>query len=379
MLFSRELLLLYGLAGIGMIGGSLFRPILPIFTRAFGATGFEIGLLTSGFMIARAFVSIGSGKLIDLGYSSRKLIRIGFGLVVILTFFFLSVKSYLGILLIRVGQGICSGMIWPSAQIMVGGFSERGYRTRALSIYQITGRIGMLLSRGILIGILMIGTRLGYSAHERYRLVFLFAAILLMGGFLESWFLKGKEKEMEPKDAGGFHFDPILPIAFIMGGLLSLQSIAILYFNEQFSIRPVDIVAILLIMDLVILVTTYLFSFIADRYGVKPALLFIIIPCVVAGLGFPFQRIASLSLLFWFLTRVTVTGFIPIARSYATAQKSGVGMSIGFLNMATNLGAVVGPALGGIIYDQLWGGFKIASYSILSLLLPIFFFWLRRE
>jgi MFS family permease len=48
--------------------------------------------------------------------------------------------------------------------------------------------------------------------------------------------------------------------------------------------------------------------------------------------------------------------------------------------MVTNLGSVVGPIIGGLIYDTFPGVFKIAGYSFVALLLiPGIFLFLKKQ
>lgn len=78
--------------------------------------------------------------------------------------------------------------------------------------------------------------------------------------------------------------------------------------------------------------------------------------------------------------RMSISSFIPISRAYATDINTEVGSNIGTLNMVTNLGSVVGPIIGGLIYDTFPGVFKIAGYSFVALLLiPGIFLFLKKQ
>ena len=351
-----------------MLGHSVFRPILPIFTRHLGASALQIGLLTSGFMIARAFTSAAGGYIIDRGISSRLLIRIGVGIAAILILGFYFSNYYITVLMVRIAQGVCSGLIWPSAQIMVGEYSDPNIRARALSLYQIVGRVGMIASRGLLAIILLIGFNLGFSEMGGFRLTFLVGSFILGLGFVQTLTITERpEVHIDQKKA--IHFHPIFILTFIIGGLMAMQSITILYFNEMFQLKPVMIVTILLIIDIALLITTYFISYLADRVGIQPALFIIIVPCVAAASALPLMKNIIPFVLLWFIIRITISAFIPVARSYATKLPTGIGSNIGFLNMATNLGSAIGPIVAGFLYDRLTGGLKISGYSILALFL----------
>jgi MFS family permease len=76
---------------------------------------------------------------------------------------------------------------------------------------------------------------------------------------------------------------------------------------------------------------------------------------------------------------MAISSFVPISRAYATNISTEIGSNIGTLNMLTNLGAVIGPIIGGYIYDHFAQGFKIAGYSIIALLLIPGIFVLLKE
>ncbi|MCK4453219.1 MFS transporter, partial [candidate division WOR-3 bacterium] len=115
-LLKKPLLMLYAIAGAGMLGHGLFRPILPIFARRVGATGLEVGLLTSGFMLARAITAFIIGKNIDRSGKRKIFVKIGFFCVFIIAFTYFFVNSYYGLFFLRFCQGICSGFMWPATQ-----------------------------------------------------------------------------------------------------------------------------------------------------------------------------------------------------------------------------------------------------------------------
>lgn len=367
-LFKKNLLILYGLAGAGMLGHGLFRPILPIFARRVGATGLEVGLLTSGFMLARAITSFIIGKNIDISGRRKLFVKMGFFFVFVIVFSYFFVNGYYGLLFLRFCQGICSGLMWPATQIMVAEEAEKSYRARALSLYQITGRIGALLSRAILSLILLITANIGLGELSSFRVVFLVAGVILFIGFIEVLLIPEHKKVKVAKRKGKPPYS-IFILGFVIGAMFALGPISLVYFNEHYNISPLCIAILLFFLDIITVIAMYGSSHLTDRIGVKKSLWVIIIPCFITAICLPFVSYFVVFVVLYFIMRMSVSSFMPISRAYATSIDTEIGSNIGTLNMMTNLGAVIGPIVGGLAYDSLSGGFKIAGYSIIALLL----------
>ena len=378
-LLKRPLVMIYGIAGIGMLGHILVQPILPIFARRLGASGLEVGLLTSGFMLARAFTSYFIGRHIDQSGRRASIMRIGLLSLFALTLLYFWAGELFVLILLRFGQGICSGLIWPVAQTMVAESADTGYRTRALSLYQITGRIGALLSRVFLSAGLLLAASLGFGEIGSFRFLFLLAAAIILVGFIESLLLPHRKKKRTQAPARTRPYTLFI-LGFAFGALLAMTPISIVYLNEQYNISPLGLAVMLLILDVLTMFTMYLSSHLTDMIGFKRSLLIISIPCLLAALLLPLASTFTIFVVFYFVMRSAISSFLPISRSHATSTNAGIGANIGTLNMTTNLGAVAGPLVGGLLYDTMSGGLKISGYAVIALfLLPLLVNQLRKK
>jgi MFS family permease len=377
-LLKKPLVMIYGIAGIGMLGHILVQPILPIFARRLGASGLEVGLLTSGFMLARAFTSFIVGRHIDQSGRRESIIRAGLLILFSLTLMYFWAGDLFVLILLRFGQGICSGLIWPVAQTMVAENATEGYKTRALSLYQITGRIGALLSRLLLgIGLLLAGS-IGLSEIGSFRLIFLLAAAIIFVGFIESLLLPRQKRRREHVLARRKPYTLFI-LGFAFGALLALTPISLVYLNEHYGISPLGLASMLLVLDVITMFVMYLSSHLTDIIGFKKALAIIAIPCFLAAVFLPFASVFVVFVVLYFVMRTAISSFLPISRSHATNTNAEIGSNIGTLNMMTNLGAVVGPLVGGLLYDTMSGGLKIAGYTVIALfLLPALIIQLRK-
>jgi MFS family permease len=351
-----------------MLGHGVFRPILPIFARRLGATGLEVGLLTSGFMVARAITAFAVGKRIDISGKKKIFINLGFFIIFIIAFGYFFMSSYHGILFLRFCQGICSGLMWPAAQIMVVEQADKKFRTRALSLYQITGKIGGLLSRVFLYVILLITAHYGFSEIASFRTVFIIGGAILFIGFLETLSIPEHKTIVTQRRKGRPPYSIFL-LGFAFGAMLAIGPISLVFLNEHYGITPAGIAILLLVLDALTITAMYGSSHLSDKIGIRRSLWFVLIPCFLSAIYLPIVAAFIVFVIFYFVMRMAISSFMPIARAYASSFDTEVGSNIGTLNMMTNFGSVVGPIVAGLLYDNLYGGFKIAGYSVIALLL----------
>ncbi len=363
------MVLLYAIASLGMLGHILVEPLIPIFARLLGASGLEVGLLTSGFMTARAGASYGIGRLSDRWRKRKIFIQIGLILLCATTINLILVSRYYGLLIVRFAQGLCSGLIWPIAQIMVVENSKASYRTRALSLYQITGRFGALLSRLLLSVLLMIAAAAGLAEPNSFKLVFVGAGFVLFAGLIISAKLPGSMPVRDPRFGDGRSPLIIFVLAFIFGAMMAIAPISLVYINEYFNLSPIMIAILLLFLDGLSMIAMYGASHLTDSIGIKNSLWFILIPCFLCAVIIPFARSLVLFIIIYFVLRMSITSFLPLSRSYAVSGNSESGTNVGTLNMMSNIGSMAGPIIGGLLYDKLVGSYRISGYSFVALLL----------
>ena len=148
-------------------GVGIVIPLLPVYARDLGASGFFISMIFGSFSISRTFFLPWCGKTSDrigrkpfivLGLLCYALVSMGF-------MFSTSVNSLIGL---RALQGIASGMIMPVAQAYVGDIIPKGKEGFYMGLFS----MAMLLS-------LSMGPFMGGFINRIYGLD---AAFIGMGG-----------------------------------------------------------------------------------------------------------------------------------------------------------------------------------------------------
>ncbi len=356
------------------IGMGMVRPILPLYVRELGASGFEVGLLVSGFMLARSISSILFGALSDR-IGRRPFIYLGLLGLSLTTLLMVFMPHYRFVILLRGLQGFFAGAVWPQLQILVGVASKKSFRARAIGIYFILGSLGMALGNGLASLVLQFIVKAKDVPEViAAKWVFVIAAVMI---FLSISLVRGGEEDGE-KSKEGEGEKPTLSsgfwlyvFGFLSGIQLGLfQSIFILHLKEFFGFTMRSVSLLLFIFGITGIVFTYLLSHLADKLDGMRVLRGIIFVSGVASFILPFSRSLALALLMAFLIMSSVRGFMPISRSIVISEGGKRGTKVGALNSVSNLGSVISPLFGGYIYDHfVIFGSKIGIFFLLGCLI----------
>ena len=132
-----------------VLGQGLVVPLLPIYARSLGASGFLIGLIFGIFSIFRSLCLPIFGKLSD--QKGRKtFILLGLSCYFLASIAFLIFHGIAALLVIRLFQGIASAMIVPVVQAYAAEITPRGREGRMMSIISLSLYFG--LSAGPIFG-----------------------------------------------------------------------------------------------------------------------------------------------------------------------------------------------------------------------------------
>lgn len=131
------------------LGFGIIVPFLPIYAETLGASGIWIGLIFSGFSIARFFVMPLMGRLSD--QRGRKgFIVLGLFLYALVSLGFVWADSPEMLTLLRFGQGVAAAMIIPIAQAYAGEISPPKREGKYMGLFSLALFAGF--SAGPLLG-----------------------------------------------------------------------------------------------------------------------------------------------------------------------------------------------------------------------------------
>ena len=373
---KRNIFILTSLAFLGSLGFGFIRIIIPIYVRYLGATGFQVGLLSSGFMLARAFAAVLFGKRSDVKGKRRFYIRIGISLTVVILLLYPVIPNYYWILIMRLLQGFLSGLTWPIAQTMLLESAQETKRATWLSIYFVVGRVGTIFANLSLGGLIyLLEKNLGITEQSTFNYFFVLAAFLFFVAFLESAGLK--EIVLHPEESsktsvtqGRLKVNHLFVFAFIVGFFLgTFNSIFIIYLKEGFNLSTGNVAYALFGAYLISFPFILSLSLFADRKGVDKVFHVILITMITLSLIIPGIKDLKLLVIMLGLIYAALNSFIPISRATVShiKRKKSLGENIGKINAFQNTGQIIGPLIAGIVYDTLRN--KLFSLTLFGILL----------
>lgn len=345
---------------IAFLGVGLIIPVMPSFMDMMHLSGKTMGYLVAVFALSQLIISPFAGRWVDR-YGRKRMIVIGLFLFGLSELIFGFGTSVWVLYLARILGGISAAFIMPSATAYVADITSLEERPKAM------GYISAAISTGFIIGP-GIG---GFIAEYGIRVPFFFAAVVAFIACLSSVFILKepltKEELAEISEnakKSSFFGDlkkslhPLYFIAFIIVfvlafGLSAYETVFSLFSDHKFGFTPKDIAAIITISSIFgVIVQIFLFGKMVEWLGEKK----LIQACLVVG-----AILAVVSVMIsGFVTVLVVTSFIFLAfdllrPALTTFLSKAAGKEQGFVagmnSTYTSLGNIVGPALGGVLFD----------------------------
>lgn len=349
---------------------TLFMPFYPDFFRELGVT--EGLSLWTGIAISLSFLAGGAmapvwGSLADR-YGKRLMVaRSGYGMTVILVLTGL-VTNHWQFLFLRLLNGVLAGFI-PAAITMIASNTPQHKMGNALGI------LNTSIALGSIMGPFLGGALVQYVGIR--TTIFISAALLLCGTTLS--FFGTKEKVIKPTEKTTISQDVKIVLGnrslqvyflcmvisqmvmFVFMSTLPLRIAELAATNTQMVIGVlVSLTGISLALGSPLVSRITRFSYDALLLA---GLLFSGALCVLHGITASILILGLARLLFGFANAlVNVSCNVLITQS---AAKDMIGRVFGVLNAFTNLGAVIGPLIGGVMGEQF--GYASSFYGCAAL------------
>ena len=343
---------------VTIMGVGIVAPLLPVYAHELGAGAFQIGLIFGAFSLTRTIFVPYFGKLSDIK-GKKPLLTLGMFLYFLVSLLYLVSSNVHALILIRLGQGFASAMIFPVAQAYVGTITPKNKEGFTMGLFNIS-----------LYGGLSFGPILGGVVKDLWNIQ---VSFLTMGaftflGFALCLLLLPSEKGHEggqasvPKKPIGylrlikepaifslftFRFCFTTGIGFIWGFLPLLAS-------TRLHLSSSTIGFVVMISVLVSGVFQMPMGFLADRFNKK---LLITLGGILGALSLLLVQIAgTFGELFLASALFGLAGGIAFPALMALGVIEGrrveaMGSIMGLLAMAHSLGMLIGPLLAGVIID----------------------------
>lgn len=385
---NETLLILCAEVVLMMMGIGLVAPILPQYGQSFGVNNATVGLLITGFGLARLLADIPAGRLAQ-SLGRRPVLIIGPIIIAIGSLACAFAAEFWQLVLFRAVQGVGSALYTTAAMIMVTDLSNSDNRGQVMSLYQGS----LLLGVGL-------GPAVGGFTAEHFGLAAPFFAFAILAFAAAAWaYLRIPETrapqpvtKVSSKSAsreglrsllGNLDFMLIclvtLGVFFMRTGVQN--EILPLLGSDRLGLSGGDIGIALSLVAVIQFVTIFFSGRLSDRLGRKliifagslitaGALVMIawshsyatlIASCLVLGLG------------------IGVSGPVPAAYAADIIPPRNYAGGMGLYRAISDLGLVIGPVLLGWLSDIRGYNFALVANCIFLLVVAVIFQVLASE
>ncbi|MFT4415925.1 MFS transporter [Fredinandcohnia humi] len=342
---------------IGSFG--IIIPILPAYLESLNQGGMAAGLMIAIFAGAQFVFSPIAGKWADQ-YGRRKMIIYGLLGLTLSMFIFYLVDSIWLLYASRVIGGIGAALLIPAIFAYVADITTFEQRAKGNSYVSAAMSLGIVVGPGI-------G---GFLADYGLKFPFLISAVISLVSVLFSMAVlkesrseehakfeaPGSEESMAKKLVRSVKMPFFIPliITLVMSfGLMAYESVIGLFVDNQFNATPQDI-AIMVTSTGIVSVVVQLF--VVDRMVAKFGEGKILNAFIgVTAIGFLLSLVATSYELFFGITLLIflATSILRPVLNTLISKLAGneQGFAMGMNNAYMSIGNVLGPTLGGLLYD----------------------------
>ncbi|HEX7042089.1 MAG TPA: MFS transporter [Patescibacteria group bacterium] len=356
MVRNRNIYIIALIAVVNMLGYGIIIPILYAYSKKFGLTDFQNGLLFASFSICQFISTPIIGRLSDK-YGRRPMLLLSISGTVVSFFMMAFAPSAIFLFLARALDGLTAGNI-PVAFAVISDSTSVEDRPKSFGI------IGASFSFGFVFGPAISALTVGISQGFPFIIA---GVISLIAVIITALFLPETNKHMgEVKHGKLFDFgklwhtlyDPNVGVTFLISLVFYLAfSCAIIYGFQPFTLEVLKISAsqnaLLFTMFGIIglLSQVFIVQKVSKWLGLRKAFSVSLIFTSIAFVGMFFSKslipfIAASIILGVFNSLVQT--FIPTILSQEADPKS-QGSIMGLNSSYQSIGMIIGPILGGVI------------------------------
>lgn len=344
---------------------------LPLIARELGASALVIG----GLLSASALILVVVQPIIGLGldrYGRRPFLIVGLLAYALSSAIFALASGITGLFLAQLAQGVGAGLFWLAVLTITSDLAEDD------SLGEGFGCVEEMSIRGLLVGTLaafalfylLNGEALGIESSwiTIWRILFvgftaasLLATAIVWRGIPESLQRNTDrpQKDRPVKSDQKWRLSRQLGIVFGIVFLTAsageiISPILIKYLNDNVSTSLLAIALAFLPAALAGSVLPSRLGGLSDRIGRRPPLIGALLMGAVATLAVPFVQSLWPLALVWVLEAAAFAAAVPAEEALVVdlAGYEKLGMTMGLYTAAAGLGAVIGPLLGGWLFDH---------------------------
>ncbi|MET3193381.1 multidrug efflux MFS transporter NorA [Bacillus sp. OAE603] len=339
---------------IVFLGIGLVIPVTPSIMNELNISGSVVGYMVAAFAITQLIISPISGRWVDL-FGRKRMIIIGLIIFSFSELLFGIGKTVEVLFISRMLGGVSAAFIMPAVTAFIADITTVETRAKAL------GYMSAAISTGFIIGP-GVG---GFLAEISSRLPFFFAsAFAVLAAILSILFVQEPERNLENIEVMGKKeglkriFDPIFFISFMVifisqFGLAAFESLFSLFADHKFGFTPKDIAIMIAgggIFGAIFQVLLFdrLTKWIGEIRLIRYSL---ILSTILVFL----MTLVNSYVMILFVTVTVFLGFDLMRPALTTYLSKIAGNEQGFVggmnSMFTSIGNIIGPIIGGILFD----------------------------
>ncbi|KKK37462.1 multidrug transporter [Mesobacillus campisalis] len=341
---------------IGSFG--IIIPILPAYLASINQGGMAAGLMIAIFAGAQLILSPVAGKWADQ-YGRRKMIIYGLSGLTLSMFIFYAFDSIWMLYFSRVIGGLGAALLIPAIFAYVADITTMEQRAKGNSLVSASMSLGIVVGPGIGGFLADLGLKMPFLISALVSLVaVVFSLIVLKESQVErpvGNMMQDQESVLQKmaRSVKMAYFIPLVITLVMSFGLMAYESVIGLFVDNQFGATPKDIAIMVTSTGLIsVIVQLFVVDRIVSRFGEASVL--VIFLGVAAG-GFLLSLFASTYMLFFGITLLIflATSILRPVLNTLISKLAGneQGFAMGMNNMYMSIGNVLGPTLGGILFD----------------------------
>ncbi|HEX7209998.1 MAG TPA: MFS transporter [Propionibacteriaceae bacterium] len=365
----REVYVLGLVAFCVAVGFGVLVPVLPVFARSFGVGNTEVGAVISAFALMRLISSPFCGWLIKI-FSERIIMATGIFIVAISSGLAGISRSYLQLLALRGVGGIGSAMFTVSAFTLLLTSVEAGVRGRAAGFFQAGFLIGGIT--GPAVG----GVLAAISLTAPF---FFYAGTLVVAGTVGLVLLRRRSAEPTETAESVVSFRAVVSDARYQAACVTNLAQGWTSFGVRSSLVPVLVVELLhrpaswtgiafacaAVVQTIAVGPAGRFT---DTVGRRPAMILGGTVAAVSIMAVPFAPNIWLLIVVLCLYGVA-SAFLGTAPAAAVGDVAGSrsGTAVAVFSMCSDIGAIIGPLVAGLLADTLSYAAAFGAGAVLML------------
>jgi MFS transporter, DHA1 family, solute carrier family 18 (vesicular amine transporter), member 1/2 len=345
-----------------LVAYSIAVPVLPDLSARFGASPTTIGLLFASFGVTLLGVSVPIGSVSDRIGRKGPLVG-GLAVLALSTILFAFADSLPWLFAARLAQGAADAVTWVVGFALIADLYGPAERGRVM---------GFVMS-GTSFG-LMVGPSLGGWLYETggmklpFLTVALFAAMAAIGF---TWLrLPGARTEREAVPLGRLLRVPAVAVCALTVALAAstaamLEPSVSLWLSSTLGLSPSRVGIVFGVAAVAATALHPIFGRLADRWGGRQLTMLGMVATALAmpvlSRAWSFESAIALYVIQGSAIALVVTPSLAfMAEATSAAGVESFGVSYGVYNFAWGVGLLVGPAIGGFLYEQI--GFERLTY-----------------